>query len=101
VNSKGFRETFLRNNREGPTKAEMAGRKKPSRRRAQAVKKKRIEKKPGVPQGQRTPRRRAGRAQPRRNSHRLSKNRGPRRAPRARGESTERTSKKAGRPSRR
>ncbi len=45
------------------------------------VKQRSIEKKPEVPQEQRTPQRRAGRARPRRSSHRLSKNKGPRRAP--------------------
>ncbi len=65
------------------------------------VKQRRTEKKPEVPQEQGTPERREGRAQPRRSSHRLSKDKGPRRAPRARGGSTERTSKKAGRLSKR
>ncbi|MFO0003934.1 MAG: hypothetical protein ACK559_22665, partial [bacterium] len=42
------------------------------------VKQRRTEKKPDVPQGQRTPQGRTGRAQPRRSSHRLSKNQDPR-----------------------
>ena len=35
MNSEGFRETFLRNDREGPTKAEMAGRKEAKQKAGQ------------------------------------------------------------------
>jgi hypothetical protein len=65
LNSKGFRETFLRNDREGPTKAEMAGKKEAKQKAGHVVKQRRIEKKPEVPQEQRTPRRRLGKERPR------------------------------------
>jgi len=71
LNSEGFRETFLRNDREGPTKAEMRERKKPSRRQAHVVKQRRIEKKPEVPQEQRAPQRRLGKERPK--THREKK----------------------------
>ncbi len=77
----------------------MAG-KKEAKRKAGPVKKKSIEKKQKVLRQQRTPQRRAGRMQPKENSHRADKNRGLKRAPKASGGSTQRTSKKAGRLSR-
>ena len=144
MNSEEFRETFLRNDREGPTKAEkaekMAGnnawegnsRRGISQPRAAGAREAtpvgsvrstgreennapREAKRKAGPSGQkekqrketessrerRIPQRRAGRTRPKKNSHRADKNRGLRKAPEASGGSTQRTSKKAGRLSRR
>ena len=64
MNSEEFRETFLRMTEKGPQRSRWRERKKPSRRRAQAVTKKRIEKKQKVPQGRRASRKMLGEDQP-------------------------------------
>jgi hypothetical protein len=66
LNSEGFRETFLRSDRKGPKKA--------GRRQAHVVKQRIIEKKPEVPQEQRTPQKRTGEEEPRRRSSDRNKN---------------------------
>jgi hypothetical protein len=101
LNSEGFRETFLRSDRVGPKKAKMAGKKEAKQKAGPSGQTEKNREETESSTERRTPQRRAGRAQPGRSCHRLSKNKGPKRAPRARRGSTERTSKKAGRLSKR
>jgi hypothetical protein len=74
---------------------------KPRERLARAVKKKNREKKQRVPREQGKPQRRAGRTWPMKDSRRADENRGLRKAPEASGRSTARTSRKAGKLSKR
>jgi hypothetical protein len=62
LNSEGFRENLSEERQRGPKKAKMAGKKEAKQKEAHVVKQRRIEKKLKVPQGRRTPQRRAGRA---------------------------------------
>ena len=64
MNSEEFRETFLRTTEKDPPRPRWRERKKPSRRQAQAVKKKRIEKKLEVPQERRAFQKKLGKDQP-------------------------------------
>ncbi len=66
MNSEGFRETFLRSDREGPKRPRWREGKKTSIRQAHVVKQRSIEKKLKVPQGQRMAPRGEGEERPRR-----------------------------------